>query len=255
MRNIEESTVRAVLEDWRTAPIPERLRAALGLLEAMTRRPGQRPTAELAACKAAELDAEAVEDAANIGFHFNLINRVADAFDFPLPNEQQLPKVGMLLDRAGNIFGGKRLEPSWCVGADGMARPVEVEDGRTRMLTMPGQTTPALRRAVEAHVARRLGGWREADDDAPLATEAGPASDALVPYLDKLARHAYRIVDEDVAALQAAGFGEEAIFELTMVAATGAALVGLESVLAGLVGAEAMTGATAVVTAVATTAD
>lgn len=249
MRNIDAATVQAVLDDWRTAPIPEDLRAALGLLEAMTRRPGQPPHAELAACTAVGLDAEAIEDAANVGFHFNLINRVADAFDFPLPNEQQLPKVAKILDRAGNIFGGTRVEPSLSVAAGGVVRPVEVEDGRERMLTLTGVTTPGLRTAVEAHAARALGGRRAVDREG-IAGEAERLPEALVTYLDKLARHAYRIVDEDVDALKAAGYDEEAIFELTMLGATGAALVGLESVCAELMGGGVQAGSSRVASAV-----
>lgn len=50
----------------------------------------------------------------------------------------------------------------------------------------------------------------------------------LRDYVDKVARHAYRVTDEDVAALKRAGYSEDAIFEVTAAAALGAAILRLE---------------------------
>jgi alkylhydroperoxidase family enzyme len=47
-------------------------------------------------------------------------------------------------------------------------------------------------------------------------------------YVDKVHRHAYRVVDADVEVLRDAGWSEEAIFELTIAAALGAGLRRLE---------------------------
>ncbi len=58
----------------------------------------------------------------------------------------------------------------------------------------------------------------------------------LAAYVDKVARHAYKVTDEDVAALKKAGYSEEQIFEITVAAATGAALKRLEIGLAALQG-------------------
>jgi hypothetical protein len=43
------------------------------------------------------------------------------------------------------------------------------------------------------------------------------------PLLAKVTHHAYRVVDEDVAALRAAGVAEDEIFELAIAAALGQA--------------------------------
>jgi hypothetical protein len=51
-------------------------------------------------------------------------------------------------------------------------------------------------------------------------------------YLDKVRRHAYRVVDEDVAGLRASGLDDDAIFELTFAAALGVAAERLEAGLA-----------------------
>jgi alkylhydroperoxidase family enzyme len=53
--------------------------------------------------------------------------------------------------------------------------------------------------------------------------------DAATRYVEKVRRHAYRVVDADVEALREAGLDEEAIFELTLAAALGAGLERLEA--------------------------
>jgi alkylhydroperoxidase family enzyme len=50
-------------------------------------------------------------------------------------------------------------------------------------------------------------------------------------YLETVRRHAYRVTDEQVAELRAAGLSEDEIFELTVAAAVAA---GLERLDAGL---------------------
>jgi alkylhydroperoxidase family enzyme len=63
----------------------------------------------------------------------------------------------------------------------------------------------------------------------------------LAGYIDKVRRHAYRVTDEDVAALRAAGYSEEAIYDLTVAAAAGAARERFEAGMRAL--AEALAGA------------
>lgn len=53
-------------------------------------------------------------------------------------------------------------------------------------------------------------------------------------YFDKVVRHAYKVTDEDIAALKAAGHSEDEILELTVAAAMGAALVRLDRGLGAL---------------------
>jgi alkylhydroperoxidase family enzyme len=74
---------------------------------------------------------------------------------------------------------------------------------------------PSLRRAALARAAALGGGALPSDDRLP---------DALAAWVDKVAQKAWQITDEDVAALRAAGVNEEAIFEATIAAATGAAI-------------------------------
>jgi alkylhydroperoxidase family enzyme len=53
----------------------------------------------------------------------------------------------------------------------------------------------------------------------------------LVPYLDKVRLHAFRVTDEEVRALKSAGYSEDVLFEQTVSVAVAA---GLERLVAGL---------------------
>ena len=95
------------------------------------------------------------------------------------------------------------------------------------ILNSPGETDPALRSAIEAQsVQLSLRSTQSVE----------PVPPALVPYVKKVALYAYKITDEDVAALQSAGYSEDAIFEITLSAALGAGMTRLERGLAALKG-------------------
>jgi len=100
------------------------------------------------------------------------------------------------------------------------------------VLAAPGYTPGELRRAVLARAAR-LGGASER-----LARTTAHVPPALASYVDKVARHAYTVTDEDLGALQRAGHSDDALFEVTVSAALGAALGRLERGLAALRGEE-----------------
>jgi alkylhydroperoxidase family enzyme len=59
-----------------------------------------------------------------------------------------------------------------------------------------------------------------------LASDPGspnPREDALATWTEKVARHAYKTIDEEVDALKAESLSEDEIFELTLATAYGAA--------------------------------
>src|SRR3954449_3560499 len=82
------------------------------------------------------------------------------------------------------------------------------------VLAGPGSLDPRVRRAAAAQAA-----------DVP---------EALGGYLDKVARHAYKVTDEDVEALRAAGYSEDEVFEATVSCALGAGLRRLETGLSAI---------------------
>jgi alkylhydroperoxidase family enzyme len=76
------------------------------------------------------------------------------------------------------------------------------------ILETPGDAAPELRRAVAAVAA---------------GDEAQELPEELRPYVKKVTRNAYKVTDGDVDRLRKAGYSEDAIFELTLAAALGAA--------------------------------
>lgn len=92
--------MEAVFEDWRTAPVGAKVRAALGLLETLTLRPDDLGPADIAPLRAAGVSDEAIEDAIVVGSLFNVIDRVADGLGFEVPTEAAFDKAaGFLLKR------------------------------------------------------------------------------------------------------------------------------------------------------------
>jgi alkylhydroperoxidase family enzyme len=71
-----------VLADFRSAPIDERLRAALAFVQRVTLEPESVGPADAAAARAAGVSTEALRDALYVCVYFNLIDRLADAFGF-----------------------------------------------------------------------------------------------------------------------------------------------------------------------------
>ncbi|PTR45619.1 hypothetical protein C8K38_101348 [Rhodococcus sp. OK611] len=61
--------------------------------------------------------------------------------------------------------------------------------------------------------------------------------------IEKVADHAYRVTDEDIAAVRAAGLSEDQVFEIVVCAAVGQASRQYNSALAALAGATGERGA------------
>lgn len=81
--------------------------------------------------------------------------------------------------------------------------------------------TNELRGAVARAI---LEGDGRASADARRQAHAGQgAPGAVAAYIAKIRDHAYKITDDDVAALRAAGLDDDQIFELSVAAAVGQA--------------------------------
>jgi uncharacterized peroxidase-related enzyme len=84
----DDAVVKAVLADYRTAPISGKLRATLGFLEKLTLRPAEVGPADMAPLRAAGLTDEEIEDAIHVCALFNVINRAADSLGFEPADEE-----------------------------------------------------------------------------------------------------------------------------------------------------------------------
>lgn len=99
---------------------------------------------------------------------------------------------------------------------DPMTRRADlVADLREAVFESPGETSQMER------VAAGIGGL---------------LAEPWASYAEKVRDHSYRVTDADIAALKAAGCGEEEIFEITIAAAQGAALRRLDAGLRALNG-------------------
>lgn len=78
-----------------------------------------------------------------------------------------------------------------------------------------------LRAAVERAILEGKG--RSSAEARRRAYEGTGADGAVAAYVKKVADAAYKITDEDVAAVRKAGLGDDEIFELSVAAAVGKA--------------------------------
>ena len=89
-----------MLDNWRTAPIHEKLRATLGFLEQVTLSPERVGPDDIALLRTAGVSEQAIEDALYVCTYFNVIDRMADALDFDVPSAEAFSKrADMLLER------------------------------------------------------------------------------------------------------------------------------------------------------------
>lgn len=96
-----EALVTAVLDDWRTAPIDEKLRAMLGFLEKLTLSPDATNSEDIATLVSIGASEKAIEEAIYVCYLFNIIDRLADAFDFHLPDKKGHRLNGHILKNLG----------------------------------------------------------------------------------------------------------------------------------------------------------
>lgn len=101
MFGLDQDVVDAALEDHRTAPIEEPLRAALELVHKLTTEPENFGPDDIDAATAAGLDDQAIHEAMYVCFAFNIIDRLADAFEFELRDAKHQAKTSFTLTRVG----------------------------------------------------------------------------------------------------------------------------------------------------------
>ena len=96
--------MKAVLEDWRRAPIGAKLRAQLEFLEKLTLRPDDVRPRDIEPLRAAGLSDEAIEDAINVCALFNIYDRMADSLGWYLPDQAGYAASANNLMRRGYLL-------------------------------------------------------------------------------------------------------------------------------------------------------
>ena len=93
--------MQRVLTDYRTAPIDEKLRATLELLETFTLAPDRLTPARVRQVLDLGVTKEELRDAMYVAFLFNTYDRLADTLGWELPAEAYYRKAGKFLLKQG----------------------------------------------------------------------------------------------------------------------------------------------------------
>jgi alkylhydroperoxidase family enzyme len=93
--------VESILQDPRGADISPKLRAMLLFLEKMTLSPSELSHEDGRKLKEAGLGREEIRDALKVAFAFNLIDRLADSFEFAVPDQQEFEKGAKMIVKFG----------------------------------------------------------------------------------------------------------------------------------------------------------
>ncbi len=86
--------VDAVLVEWRSAPIDAKLRAMLGFLEKLTLEPHAVTADDIVPLRREGLSDEAIEEAIQVCVLFNIYDRLADSFEFDIPDKEAFMATG-----------------------------------------------------------------------------------------------------------------------------------------------------------------
>lgn len=188
------------------------------LVHGMTRAPQDIDAAFIEGLHADGLDTDALASAASVAWRFALINRAADAFDFPLGDEATQRRITWVLGFMGRRAGGGAA-PAPTV-SDGAARPAELQAAWEHLRSVPGFIDPSLRSDIEAYAAGLWGAVRPSVSLDPV----------LQGYVGRVAAYAWGLDDAATEDLRSEGYDDEQIFEITVAAAFGAAMAGIEAV-------------------------
>lgn len=96
-----EEVVDAVLADWQHAPVEEATRSALAFLQKLTREPERVERADIEPMRRAGLADDDIEDLIAICALFLIINAMAEALGFRVPEKRHLLKLAPLMIRRG----------------------------------------------------------------------------------------------------------------------------------------------------------
>ncbi len=101
MLGLSEELVAAALDDWRSAPLEPRLKAALAYLEKLTLTPQELSVEDIQLMRDAGLADAAIEEAAYVAYLFSVMDRLADTFDFDIPKQTHVSNTGKFLFKNG----------------------------------------------------------------------------------------------------------------------------------------------------------
>ncbi len=93
----DAALIEAVLTDWRSAPVSQKLRAALGFLETLTLRPDAVSSEEIECMRQAGVSETGIEEVIAVCAGFSIAVRLADTFDYATPDAEGVRQAGQAL--------------------------------------------------------------------------------------------------------------------------------------------------------------
>ncbi|HEX2858519.1 MAG TPA: hypothetical protein VHO26_13745 [Propionibacteriaceae bacterium] len=101
VRGMDRAVVDAALKDYRSAPLPDKLKVTLAYLEKLTRTPDDLAACDVQTALAAGVTPDELQDASAVAALFAIITRYANALDFTIPSRQDFDKAAGTLLRRG----------------------------------------------------------------------------------------------------------------------------------------------------------
>lgn len=96
--------VKAVQDDWRTAPVRPQVRAALGFIEQLVKDPDAMTADDVRAVYAAGVSRDGLVRAVQVCAAFSMIVRLADTFEFDVPGQDAFDASAQMLLKRGYIL-------------------------------------------------------------------------------------------------------------------------------------------------------
>jgi hypothetical protein len=164
-----------------------------------------------------------------------MIARIADALGFNVPSEELFLRAARLL----RVFGYRRLSGFWMFVSNN--RDLSAKTGLNNKLARGNSISRNI--LPDDPYARKMERIRSAVVSSPgslapeirqAISEGGHVPGPLGTFVQKVSQHAYKVNDNDIAALHRAHYSDDQIFEAAVSAALGAGLYRLERVRAVL---------------------
>jgi uncharacterized peroxidase-related enzyme len=102
----DADTIQAILDNLDTAPIDNKTKLILAFIKKLTVSPSELTKADITPLLTEGLSKKAIEEAIHVCGTFNVMNRLADAFDFAFSSDPK--KTGKFLYKNGYAFASVR---------------------------------------------------------------------------------------------------------------------------------------------------
>jgi alkylhydroperoxidase family enzyme len=194
----------------------------VGFIDQLTNAPERTGPHDIAALRALGLTDRAIIDATYICIGFNMINRIADAMDFKVPQTQVFVRGAWFMRR----FGYRLMSGSFVEKNGHHVRSYEnVTSAIDPYASMMGRLQDSVFQGPGALDSSR----RQAIGNGE------PVAGALGLYVAKVAQRDYKGLDKCICDLRLEGYSDDQIFDATVCAAVRAGLERLRTVFNSMV--------------------